>query len=703
MTYEENSVLVVDESNDIVYLSDCETYELCYLNRSAIEMLNLKDTSEWLGKKCYEVIQSRDRPCEFCTNRLLNEEKFYCWDFYNEKLKRHFSIKDKLVEIDGRKVRLELAVDTTEKEEAERQIRQKLHMEETLVSCIQTLNENTDIGQAIYHLLEIIGNYYKAERAYIFEVDSNGELMSNTYEWCREDVIPQINNLQHLPLSVAHRWFEQFKLNGEIHIDSLTQNVSSDSPEYEILSAQGIHSLMAKSLDMDGKVIGFLGVDNPSENSNAMMLMSSVATFIVNDINKRKMLEQLTLLSYSDSLTGLANRHKYVQRLGELEETNLQTLGIVYADINGLKIANDTRGHQYGNQMIKRAADLLHSVFDDDVFRIGGDEFVVLCPDVDRATFDYKVLRLRQACKNHDEFQLSIGVTWNADRIDVSKQVSHTDELMYIDKQTYYNSGFSFTGKHNFARSGDLVKEIKANRFVVFLQPKINIHTGEINGAEALVRKKGENGELILPAKFIMRYETEGNIRYVDFFVFNTVCSVLHEWQEQGHKPIKIAVNFSRVTLTEHDVIENLLKICEKHHVSPRMITIEVTESISIMEYDELRDLTEQMEKSGFSISLDDFGSKYSNLSILTYTNFNEVKLDKSLIDNMVSNRKSRIIIDHTIKMCRDFDCIHSVAEGIETLEQLEVLKSLNCNIGQGYYYDKPMPIVEFEKKYLNK
>lgn len=701
MTYQEISALVLEESNDIVYIADPDTYEMLYLNRAAREVLGNPVPEDWLKKPCHKVLQNQESPCAFCTNHQIKEQDFFNWTHYNQMLGRCFSIKDRLIHFNGKKLRLELAVDMTEKENAVAQLKKKLHTEETLVACIQTLNQNIDIKQAINQLLKLIGDYHCADRSYIFEIDFDEKVVSNTYEWCKEGIAPQIDKLQGVSFRLMQSWFEQFERTGEFYIDSLDKNAVKTLAEYEILEAQGIQSLMAAPLRWEGKIVGFLGVDNPSENTDAMTLMRSVASFIINDINKRKLMNQLTYLSYTDGLTELENRHKYMQMVNSFEQNPPDTLGIVFVDINGLKTANDTHGHQYGDYLIVHVADCLKRLFRGNIYRIGGDEFVVLCPDADQKEFEEQVHRLRMLAKSDEELCISIGVNWDGCNVDVSKQITHADELMYIDKQTYYGIQISEISNYHANLSKELIREISEGCFVVYLQPKIELKTGKITGAEALVRRRDVSGNLVPPARFIARYEAEGIIRHVDFFVLETVCKLLSSWRCETGIGIKIGVNLSRVTLMEHDIVEKLVNVCQRYQVDTKWIDIEVTESIGTMQQSELFHLIQELKGVGFSISLDDFGSEYSNLAILTSMDFNEIKLDKSLIDHLESNKRSRVVTEHAIKMCKDLNLDHSVAEGIETLEQRDLLEQYQCDIGQGYYFDRPLSIEHFTNKYI--
>lgn len=699
--HEDVSRLVMREINEIVYISDVKTYELLYLNRRAVELLGSPAISQWRGKPCYKVLQNRNEPCEFCTNACLNKKEFYCWEHDNEMLKRHFFVKDKLVEWDGRMVRLEIAVDNTEKENIHRQLQKNLAMEKTLVDCIRTLSKNSDLTAAINDLLGIIGNYYAGDRAYIFECDYENELLVNTYEWCRLGIEPQIDHLKQIPLHAADRWIEAFQKRGEFYISCLTEYAKSDSVEYKILEPQGVQSLIAAPL-MDGEaMIGFIGVDNPLSNIGEMVLLQSVSFFVLDDIKKKKLTGQLQELSYKDTLTGVWNRNKYMEVLDQYERTTPEKLGIIYADINGLKRANDLHGHQYGDRLICRAAELLSGLFRNRVYRIGGDEFVVLCTELSHTEFYKKIDRLYDEVHRDGACSISIGLKWSEEGEDVNKQIISADRLMYADKQRYYSARNAVKCEDKEGRARKIAREIEAGRFVVCLQPKIEIGTGKLCGAEAFVRRIDRQGRTEMPIQFIPRYEAEGIIRHIDFFVLERVCQLLARWEKMGNTSLKIAVNFAHFTLTEHRAAEKIEKICRRFGIPADRIVLEVSGAIGQMGKESLKRLLQSLKQAGFTVSLDNFGAESLNYAAFLDLQFDEIKLDKCLIDRIASDERAQIVAKHVIELCRDLKVKTSVAAGIETQEQLRVLEDFRCGAGQGYLFDRPLSEEIFEKKYI--
>lgn len=253
-----------------------------------------------------------------------------------------------------------------------------------------------------------------------------------------EGISAEINNLQDIPICSVERWISEFKTKGEFYISSVGKTVTKESIEYEILTAQGIESLVVAPLIENNEIVGFLGVDNPSSNINDLTLLKSVIFFVMNDINKRQLLAKLEEMSFIDILTGLENRNKYISTLEEIEKNPPKTLGIIYMDLNGLKTMNDTHGHACGDKLLKHIAEILISIFKKDVFRIGGDEFVVFCRNVEKEKFELNVESLRKRIESDKELKVSIGSNWNTGKIMVDEQIAYADKLMYAEKKNYY-------------------------------------------------------------------------------------------------------------------------------------------------------------------------------------------------------------------------------------------------------------------------
>lgn len=289
MNHKEYGLLILEEASGVSYIVDMEKYEMIFLTRAGMKAYGLEKTEDYIGKKCYKLLQGLDKPCPFCTNEHLKVGEHLRWDFHNKYLDRWFTIDDTMVIINGRKCRVETATDRTEVIKLSNQ----LSMEATLMKCLNILVTAGDIGIGIQSFLETIGKYYGANRAYVFEFDLINQELNNTFEWCMDGVSAEIDNLQNLPLEVVDNWVKKFKNVGEFYITALNDDVDKDSDEYRILEAQGINSLMATPLMKQGKIVGFIGVDDPTQKTDDISLLRSAADIMMIEMEKHRMTIEL--------------------------------------------------------------------------------------------------------------------------------------------------------------------------------------------------------------------------------------------------------------------------------------------------------------------------------------------------------------------------------------------------------------------------
>lgn len=285
MNHEEYGLLILEEANGISYIVDMESYEMIYLTRAGMKVYGLEKAEDYIGKKCYKLLQGLDVPCPFCTNDCLKVGEHLRWDFYSKTLDKWFTLDDTMVILEGRKCRVETATDKTEVVKLSNQ----LSMESILVKCLNMLVTAEDIDVGIQSFLETVCKYYGANRAYVFEFDLEAGLLDNTFEWCKEGVTAEIDNLQRLPLDCVSDWIKKFKSVGEFYITCLDDDVNKDTDEYRILAAQGINSLMATPLIKQGEIVGFIGVDDPTQKIDDITLLRTASDIMMIEMEKNRM------------------------------------------------------------------------------------------------------------------------------------------------------------------------------------------------------------------------------------------------------------------------------------------------------------------------------------------------------------------------------------------------------------------------------
>lgn len=425
-----------EKMDEMVYVADVETNELIYMNEKLRTSMGIHDDKQYIGRMCYEILQGTNSPCNFCTNCRLKNGEFLTWTHMNPVLNKRVLLKDTLVEEGGKKYRIELAIDA-DSENSCKSPYFYARSETILNECLHEVFSTPDAEESIDKMLQYIGETFCCDRTYIFEFNES-RFASNTYEWCKPGVTPQKEFLQSIPYSAVEWWMTLFASQKVTVIPDL-EDIRTMYPEsYAILKPQGICSLAAGPITSDGEIIGFIGVDNPDAAMLPMIetFLNVIGYFTSTLLRRREWLRRLNDLSYHDQLTGALNRHALTEQYGDLP---MNSVGVIYCDITGLKAANDTFGHKAGDQLICHCYEILKEVAgSSSIYRTGGDEFIVLCPEYTKQEFQSTVFDLRKKVRE-DQHHIAIGYVWSEQQpLNLDKLISDADQVMYEDKRNYY-------------------------------------------------------------------------------------------------------------------------------------------------------------------------------------------------------------------------------------------------------------------------
>ena len=698
---------MLDAISELVYISDIETYDLLYLNKPGREKFGA-DSPE--GKKCYQLLQNRDRPCEFCTNDRLVYDEAYRWEYYNPSIDGYYILKDSLIDWEGKPARFEVAFEVTELELQKKSLERLVQSTGLIIDCAKILHQSQSLETIINKLLDTLGRFLEAERAYIFEI--RGSRMANTYEWCAPGIRPEKDNLQDMDISLLQRWQPAFNRQECVVIEQVDEIRDISPDEYQVLVSQNIHSLVAAPLITGGILRGYIGVDNPPAKNiqHIPLIFSTISYFLASTIEKQETEKLLRKLSYQDTLTSVHNRNRFIKDIDRMSGQIRRDIGIVYVDLNGLKAINDNQGHNYGDLALTNTVTKIASIFSrKNIYRVGGDEFVIICEPVKKEEFDSRVWALKKSFINNQEYDAAIGSTWTSRCSNIQQLISDADEQMYADKKAYYRKNPQ-TSRYRYINdrflelnNPEILKELLAGgSFPIYFQPKFSFSDRKLAGAEALVRYIDKQQLLVAPPHFIPVLESSHLIYMLDFYVFHSVCNLLQGWIREGREVIPISVNVSRYTLTQANFLQNLKDLWKSHDIPQELIQIEITEGSETELSAEIVSILKEVKAAGFSISIDDFGVKYANLSLFTAMDFDVLKIDKSLVDDVEKNKKAQLLIQTIAELCKKLD-IQLVAEGVETEAQFNLLYQLSCDIAQGFLFSKPLPLEEFSKRYLER
>lgn len=428
-----------ENMNELVYVADVDTYEFIYMNKRALSICGLTSLEQTRGKKCYEVLQNASAPCEICNNRELVPGQFKEWRYYNPVYNRHTLVKDTLIELDGKRLRIEIAIDISADTKQNEIIRDYQNKEALINEALRTAMLASDPDTSLKIAIEYLGKALGGERVYIFEKNAQGG-DDNTYEWVANGVSPQKDNLQNVPPEVCGGWYRAFADDKCVVIDD-TEDVKTKNPlQYEMLKQQDISSITVVPLYEDGRVIGFYGVDNPPAESlhyisNMLQIMGH---FMESLLKMRNLVKNLERMSYLDQLTQIGNRYAMVKYTEGMRPG--ESVGIVYGDITGLKRVNDAEGHEAGDHLILAASACMKEAFGDayELFRIGGDELLAICAGIGETEFRERVARLRKIMAD-SSVNMAVGADWEKDsEAGVSVVLAAAETQMYKDKAAYY-------------------------------------------------------------------------------------------------------------------------------------------------------------------------------------------------------------------------------------------------------------------------
>ena len=423
----------------------------------------------------------------------------------------------------------------------------------------------------------------------------------------------------------------------------------------------------------------------------------------------REAMEDLRTMAEYDTVCPIYNRHTFYRRAKKLLSDNpdIQYV-IICCDIARFKIFNDIYGIAGGNRLLYCIGDRLRKAMQGigECARLYADNFVI-CMPLDKFNADRLAVTIERELNSFGfdfEFVPNIGiyliddrsvpVELMCDRAGIAQQSvkSSCEKLI-----AWYDNEFRSRLLKEQQITNDMKQALKNGEFELWLQPQYSLTTEKITGAEALVRWRHPEKGYIMPSDFIPVFEKNGFITRLDLYMFESVCRLLRRWKDEGKVTVPIAVNLSRVDIFNANLCETLCALTEKYSLSTAEIKLEITESAFIREPEQLINVVKQLRAKGFRIEMDDFGSGYSSLNALKDMPVDLLKLDMKFLSSEGNTQRGGNILNSVVRMT-NWLSLPVLAEGVETREQAEYLKSIGCLLVQGYLYSKPVPVSSFEK-----
>ncbi|MBQ8625518.1 MAG: EAL domain-containing protein [Agathobacter sp.] len=418
-------------------------------------------------------------------------------------------------------------------------------------------------------------------------------------------------------------------------------------------------------------------------------------------------IQNIQNLASLDYLTGLVNRRGIYEYYASLDKESL--IHAMFIDIDNFKRVNDIYGHSIGDKLLICISQLILDHTKSFAARMGGDEYVVLfddsCSEECIIDISEKMLAGMQTLDFRKDIlslvSLSIGIVMNQS---VSQQLddilAKCDAAMYqakYDGKNRYMIYKEFDKTIEISRNIELEMEgaLKNGEFQVYFQPKVNMITTDLYGAEALSRWVHPVDGIRPPISYIPLFEKNGFISKLDMHIYEEVCRIKATWIGKAYEHIPVSVNMSRLHLYDRQFPDKLIAIAEKYNIPPKELEIEITESVFIKDSSEMILMVNRLRKQGFLVSIDDFGSGFSALNLLKDLPVDTIKLDREFLHVSSNTSRGKKVIRNVISMCRDLK-MDVVTEGIETKEQIDFITSCGCPIAQGFYYAPPLPENEF-------
>jgi diguanylate cyclase (GGDEF)-like protein len=439
-------------------------------------------------------------------------------------------------------------------------------------------------------------------------------------------------------------------------------------------------------------------------------------------IERKKDIEELSYLANYDSLTGLANRPLFRERLDRAlirADRNKSLVALFVIDLDRFKNVNDTLGHDAGDKLLIDVASRLRKCTreGDTIARLGGDEFTIIMEDIksidDAVTVAEKALSFMQEkfhIREHDIFVTpSIGITiYPIDDTNSGNLFVNADSAMYDAKESGRNCYRFYTANMNSHLIKQINLEAKLRRaieneeFVLYYQPKFNVNEKYPIGAEALIRWVDPDEGMISPALFIPLAEETGLIGPITDWVIKQACWQNSQWQQQGYRPIRMAVNLSPKQFNREDIVSRIFNQIISSDLSPKYVELEITEGALVEDVEKSCEIMMKLKKWGIHVSIDDFGTGYSSLSYLKKFPLDTLKIDQSFVRDLMQDSDDAAIVSAIIAMAKSLK-FNVIAEGVENQEQLNYLAAHGCNEVQGYFTGRPVPAEEFEQFMIKK
>lgn len=681
--------IALDQKIEYVVIVEPLSKKILYMNKAARQVLGIS-LEKAQSMYCYEIFKLCDRGCESCElhanhAEVLTGEEADALERYIPGGK--FILQSSNTIWKGNAARYITFLNVNDAKHLERCLEAQMESNETFSKCWSLILESNSGDTEYEKILRVLNDYYEAECCAIITKD--GDEYKELYEYHKNSGQAVAEGIR---MSLGQGFFEKCEVlldeEGFMRPRHINEKLAMYPDIAEVLEKRFVHDTMGIALKKFGEIIGILMIINPRRNVSDYAMISRIGVFFGTDLIRKRLTDNKTYEEDHDVMTKMWSREFFNNgwQLDFLPVFKNGT-GVFTADVYRLKDINKELGYDTGNDRIIELAELFRKVFTGySMFRYDDDQMLVVCHNVEQRQFQKMVDYAKELIEELD-FEVSYGYSWKEEPV-VFEIISAAEEFLAIHR-AYLEKENATAEKLAKKIENDIIEQIKVGNFRMFLQPKVDVHSNKTVGAEALIRLYHPEKGYISPAKFIPLLEKQNEVHIIDLFILRRAFQFQKAARDAGRELVPISVNFSKNSLMFPKLMEYIKEQCETYGMPEKMICIEITETISNMDHIQVRNIAKTLHSMGFSISMDDFGTQYSNMAVLTQFDFDSVKIDRSMILNIVNDEKNRMILKHTVAMLKDLG-MEIVIEGVETAEQVSVLAELGCDIVQGFYFGRP-------------
>lgn len=689
----------LDEMLEYRVIADPATKKILYMNKQARDVLGIS-LEKAKDMCCYELLMGRCKSCDVCelyTNHVhaLTEQEATRLHEYIPDGK--FVLQGRYVTWKGEPARLISFLDVNNGKHLEEYFQNELETQQTISRCWNIIHD-TDTQDVDYtKVLRVLNEYYDADCCAI--VSKESDEYKEVFEYHRSSADAVAEGLRNsLAEGVLNRMEVLIDEEGYMRRRHIEQKLMENIDLIPELERKFVHNTVGIKLARRDFFVGVLLIINPRHHMDECNILKRVGIFFSTDLLRKSLSDSKNYEEIHDPLTRLWNRAYFGEWQAKFGVMFKKNFGIFTADILHLADVNKELGYDHGNDMILQVANVFKKVFSGfNIFRFDSDQIMTICHNTDKLAFQ-KLVNYAKELLDEVDVEVSVGYSWTLDG-DMANVIREANEYMEKDRARLeaHNNAEGKMLKHI---ENGILEQIEKGNFRVFLQPKVNIASSKTVGAEALIRLYDDVRGFVSPAFFIPILEERGAVYYIDLFVLQEVFKFQKAAVDAGREVVPISVNFSKNTLVFKYLITRIRELCEEYPIPDGLIQIEITETISSMDHLLVNDIANSLRSMGFSVSMDDFGTKYSNMAVLTQFEFDAVKIDRSLLLDVENNKKNEMVLKHTLEMLKDLG-VETVMEGVETSEQVEILRELGCDTIQGFFYGKPEPMDMFYQLFM--